>query len=194
MGKILRLDTSGTPTEWISYQAAIIYHAKGNVVWQLGEGEGDVLFRGGQNRITGIMSQIVTAPIIAVRGELGARARMQLPPPLTNSELFRRDRYMCAYCGNVFKSLHLTRDHIIPRSRGGLDKWTNCVAACEKCNHKKADHMLEDTNMKLLYVPYAPNKVEALVLENRKVLACQMDYLLMFLPEHSRVWEQLEAA
>jgi hypothetical protein len=48
--------------------------------------------------------------------------------------------------------------------------------------------------MKLLYVPYAPNWAESLILENRNVLACQMEYLKAFLPEHSRVWEDIRKA
>jgi hypothetical protein len=194
MSRILKLDAGGTPSEWISHQDAIVYHAKGNVVWQLGEGEGDVLFRGGENRITGAMSQITTAPIIAVKGESGAKHRAAKPPGLTNRDLFRRDHYMCAYCGNLFKELALTRDHVVPRSKGGPDKWTNCVTACEKCNHRKDDHMLDEVGMTLLYVPYAPNAVEHLILENRNVLQCQMEYLKSFIPEHSRVWKHLAIA
>lgn len=192
MSRILKLDVGGTPQDWISHQDAIIYHAKNLVAWQLGEGEGDVMFRGGENRITGQMSRIVTAPIIAVKGEGGAKARMNKPPALTNPDLFRRDHFMCAYCGKIFKHLHLTRDHVIPRSRGGLDKWTNCVTCCEKCNHQKDAHLLEEVGMKLLYVPYAPNKAEALVLENRNILACQMEFLRAYIPEHSRVWQNLQ--
>jgi hypothetical protein len=192
--RILKLDVGGTPTEWISHQDAIVYHAKGNVAWQLGEGEGDVMFRGGENRMTGQMSRIVTAPIIAVRGEGGAKARLQKTPSLTNADLFRRDHYMCAYCGGIFKTINLTRDHVIPRSRGGLDKWANVVTACGDCNHQKDAHMLEECGMTLLYVPYAPNKAEALVLEGRNMLGCQMEYLKSFVPEHSRVWSHLHIA
>lgn len=194
MSRILKLDVNGTPSEWVSHQDAIIYHAKNLVAWQLGEGEGDVLFRGGDNRITGQQSRIVTAPIIAVKGEGGASKRMNKPPSLTNRELFRRDHYMCAYCGGIFKELQLTRDHVIPRSKGGPDKWTNCVTACEKCNHKKDDQLLQDCGMELLYVPYAPNRAEALILENRVILGCQMDYLKSFIPDHSRVWKHLNTA
>lgn len=194
MSRILKLDAGGTPTEWLSHQDAICYHAKNMVIWQLGEGEGEVTFRGGENRMTGRMSTIATAPIIAVRGEGGAKARMNKPPSLTNPELFRRDHNMCAYCGKIFKSLDLTRDHVIPRSKGGLDKWTNVVTACGNCNHKKDDHLLQDCGMELLYVPYAPNRAEALILENRNVLACQMEYLKSFIPEHSRIWKHLNLA
>lgn len=189
--RVLKLDVGGTPTEWISHQDAIMHHAKGHVAWQLGEGEGNVLFRGGENRITGKMSSIVTAPIIAVRGEGGAKARLNKTPSLTNADLFRRDHYMCAYCGDIFKSINLTRDHVIPRSRGGLDKWSNVVTACGDCNHQKDAHLLEECGMVLLYVPYAPNKAEALVMEGRNMLGCQMEYLKNFVPEHSRVWGHL---
>lgn len=189
--KILKLDVGGNPTDWLSHQEAIMYHAKNLVAWQLGESEGNVMFRGGQNRLTGQQSKIITAPIIAVKGE-GAKTRLNKPPALTNRELFHRDQHMCAYCGKIFKELHLTRDHVIPRSRGGLDKWTNVVTACEGCNHQKDAHLLEEVGMKLLYVPYAPNKAEALILENRNILACQMEFLLGFVHEHSRVRQHLK--
>lgn len=191
MSRILSLDIQGTPREWISHNEAIIYHAKNQVAWQLGEGEGDVLYRGGENRITGKQSRIVTAPIIAVRGHHPVAKRANKPPALTNRELFRRDHYMCAYCGGIFKELGLSRDHVVPTSRGGLDKWTNVVTACHDCNHVKDNQLLEECDMQLLYVPYAPNHAEALLLENRAVLECQMQYLRQFVPEHSRIWTHL---
>ena len=194
MSRILTLDAGGQPHRWVSHEDAVTYHAKNLVAWQLGEGEGDVLFRGGSNRMTGEQSQIVTAPIIAIRGESAAAKRMHKPPVLTNRELFRRDRHICAYCGRMFSDLRLTRDHIIPTSRGGADKWMNVVSACEMCNHRKDAQLLEECGMKLLYVPYAPNRAEALILENRNVLACQMEYLKSFLPPHSRVWDTLREA
>lgn len=191
MSRILTLDQQGLPHRWVSHETAIVYHAKNLVAWQLGEGEGDVLYRGGMNRLTGAQSRIVTAPIIAIKGESVAAKRMHKPPALTNRELFRRDHFMCAYCGGIFKELHLTRDHIVPRSKGGADRWMNVVTACDSCNHKKDDQLLEECGMQLLYVPYTPNRAEALILENRNVLQCQMEYLKSFLPEHSRVWKHL---
>lgn len=193
MSRILTLDQQGQPHRWVSHEDAIVYHAKNLVAWQLGEGQGDVLYRGGTNRITGQQSQIVTAPIIAVKGEANASKRANKPPALTNRGLFRRDRYLCAYCAKPFAELRLTRDHVIPTSRGGRDIWTNVVTACESCNHRKDDKLLEECGMELVYVPYAPNRAEALILENRNVLACQMEYLSSFLPEHSRVWDEIKA-
>lgn len=189
--RILTLDSQYQPHRWVSHETAIIYHAKNLVLHQFGEGAGDVMYRGGNNRLTGEQSRIITAPIIAVKGLASAHKRARKAPTLTNRELFRRDRHMCAYCGKTFGDARLTRDHIIPTSRKGEDIWTNVVTACERCNHKKDDNLCEEIGMFPLYVPYTPNRAEALILENRNVLACQMDYLKSFLPEHSRVWQDI---
>jgi hypothetical protein len=41
----------------------------------------------------------------------------------------------CAYCGS---KENLTIDHVIPRSKGGMDRTKNMVCCCESCNHDKA--------------------------------------------------------
>jgi hypothetical protein len=121
--QILALDQQGQPHRWISAELAITYHAKNLVAWQLGDAD-HTLFRGGENRVTGQTSRITTAPIIAIKGEsVMAGKRLNRVPTLTNRELFARDRWTCAYCGKVFSELKLTRDHIIPVSRGGQDIW-----------------------------------------------------------------------
>lgn len=66
---------------------------------------------------------------------------------LTNEHLFLRDGHRCAYCGRRREELgpreRLTRDHLVPRSRGGLDVWLNVVTACSSCNHRKDDRSPE---------------------------------------------------
>jgi hypothetical protein len=41
--------------------------------------------------------------------------------------------------------------------------------------------------MKLHYVPYVPNRYEAFILSNRKILADQMEFLLQGVPKSSRM-------
>lgn len=72
--------------------------------------------------------------------------------PLTRAGLMHRDRYRCAYCGGRAETI----DHVMPRSRGGPHTWTNCVACCAKCNHRKADKLLSELGWRLLIVPTAP--------------------------------------
>lgn len=183
MSHVLALDASGTPRKWISTEDAIIYQAKKMVVWSLGETV--ATFRGGHQK-DGTLSTLSTPSIIAVRGK-GFSIDKAGKVALTNKTLFARDRFICAYCGSKHTSSGLSRDHIIPRSRGGRDTWMNCVTACMKCNHSKSDALPAEAGLELLYVPYAPNHYENLILQNRNILADQMDYLLSGVPKNSRV-------
>lgn len=72
--------------------------------------------------------------------------------------VLRRDKYTCCYCGQIYSSNKLTIDHIIPKSAGGVNSFTNCVTACLLCNRKKANKTLEEVGMRLLHPPTAPNK------------------------------------
>jgi 5-methylcytosine-specific restriction endonuclease McrA len=59
---------------------------------------------------------------------------------------------MCAYRG-----AHATTiDHVLPRSRGGTNSWTNTVAACARCNGRKSDRTPAEAGMRLRTEPAAP--------------------------------------
>lgn len=74
-------------------------------------------------------------------------------PRFSKRRLFARDNNLCAYCGKDASTV----DHVIPRSRGGLTEWTNTVASCLKCNHKKGNRTPEEAGMKLAVNPYVPS-------------------------------------
>jgi 5-methylcytosine-specific restriction endonuclease McrA len=134
--------------------------------------------------MTGERSHVDVAPILFLKETLKYDART---PPLTNKNLFARDRNLCCYCGRHYVDAKLSRDHIHPVSKGGKNVWQNVATACKSCNHEKDDNLLNDTDMELLYVPYVPNHAERLIMQNRNILADQMDFLEGFLPEHSRL-------
>ena len=73
---------------------------------------------------------------------------------LTRREVFRRDNYTCQYCGKHDGGL--TVDHVMPRHLGGQHIWTNVVAACPSCNHRKGGRKLEESRMVLLHKPKEP--------------------------------------
>ncbi|HEY2982445.1 MAG TPA: HNH endonuclease, partial [Anaerolineales bacterium] len=60
-------------------------------------------------------------------------------------EVFRRDNYTCQYCGK--RDGGLTVDHVRPRHLGGEHIWTNVVAACPPCNHRKGGRRVVHTWM-----------------------------------------------
>jgi 5-methylcytosine-specific restriction endonuclease McrA len=60
--------------------------------------------------------------------------------PLTRRAVLARDGHRCAYCSARADTI----DHVLPRSRGGGHIWTNVVAACARCNHRKGDRLLSE--------------------------------------------------
>ncbi|RKW69446.1 HNH endonuclease [Galactobacter caseinivorans] len=80
------------------------------------------------------------------------RPNRRRPGPVSRRAVLRRDAHRCAYCGAGADTV----DHVRPRSRGGPSSWTNLVACCRKCNHAKADRLLEDLGWKLRVKPGEP--------------------------------------
>jgi hypothetical protein len=183
---ILALDASGQPGRWLMVEEAITYHARRMVAWSLG----DVVatFRGGVSRVTGERSSLSTASIIAIKGAADLARASHAEPHLTNAALFARDRHVCAYCGDQFRDRELSRDHVVPVYRGGKNRWMNVVTACRGCNIRKGGRTPESAHMPLLYAPYVPNRYEHLILQNRRILQDQMDYLMAKVPRHSRLF------
>jgi 5-methylcytosine-specific restriction endonuclease McrA len=68
----------------------------------------------------------------------------------TRRNVFLRDNYTCAYCLKQLNSEELSVDHILPKSRGGKETWSNLITACKNCNCKKGDMTPEEAGMPLL--------------------------------------------
>lgn len=77
-------------------------------------------------------------------------------PRFKRRALFNRDAWTCQYCGDKLNWNTITIDHVNPRSLGGVTSWTNCVAACSRCNKKKANQTPDAANMHLLKKPTTP--------------------------------------
>lgn len=186
MTQVLQLDRAGLPVKWLNLENAAYAYSRGKVAWDLGDS--CATLRGGTNAISGLESRLDIKPIISVIGESAVTGgyRAQVP---SSRLVFRRDRCLCAYCGQLFREEQLTLEHIYPSSRGGKNTWMNLVAACKCCNNRKDNRTPEEAKMPLLYVPYEPNLHEAFILKNRTVSACQMDFLLQSVPKHSRLWQ-----
>ncbi len=70
--------------------------------------------------------------------------------------IFKRDKFVCQYCGNQPGTEDLTIDHVIPRAQRGESTWDNCVLACVDCNHRKADRTPQQASMRLRREPVRP--------------------------------------
>ena len=142
------------------------------------------------------------AEIVEAEGpELVRSARLILPRPaiirlvrfvhvprrfrrqVTNTFLFARDHYRCQYCHRPQTELKprecLTRDHLVPVSRGGSNEWTNVVTACSTCNTRKGNRLPEECGMEPLTPPHEPHLVH-LSWAVRRLSATQAKYIRLF--------------
>ena len=76
--------------------------------------------------------------------------------PCTRKNILIRDENQCQYCAKSFREADLTLDHVIPKSKGGNSCWNNVVAACNPCNQKKRDYLIENAPVSLMRRPKRP--------------------------------------
>jgi len=147
------------------------------------------------------------AEIVEADGlDLVRSARLALPKPViirlvkfihvprrfrrqvTNTFLFARDGYRCQYCHRSQAELKsrecLTRDHLVPISRGGGNEWTNVVTACSACNTRKGNHLPHEIGMFPLHQPHEPHFVH-LSWAVRRLTPIQAKYIRLFYGEEA---------
>ena len=102
---------------------------------------------------------------------------------VTNTFLFARDHYRCQYCHRWQLELRprecLTRDHLVPLSRGGSNEWSNVVTACSTCNTRKGNRLPDECGMHPLTHPHEPHFVH-LSWAVRRLTTTQAKYIRLF--------------
>jgi len=96
---------------------------------------------------------IVIAVPAYIRLTIASAERIWKTPPVNRREVLRRDHHTCQYCGS---NKHLTLDHVIPVSKGGVHTWDNIVTACQRCNQHKSNRTPLEAGMPLRKSPRAP--------------------------------------
>jgi 5-methylcytosine-specific restriction endonuclease McrA len=114
----------------------------------------------------------IPVPIV-VRLSRYVRVPYRREVPLTRRAVLDRDANTCVYCGVRADTI----DHVRPRSRGGEHHWTNVVAACARCNHRKGDRLLSELGWHLPVPPMQPPATVAVVLGWTKRDPAWLQYL-----------------
>lgn len=137
MSKVLLLNSSYEPLHICSWKRAILLLIKGKA---------ETVERNGKELGGGWHLPLV----------IRLRYYVKIPHkdiPLTRRNVMHRDNYTCQYCG---RTSDLTIDHVIPRSRGGKDRWDNVVIACLRCNVTKGSRTPKEADMPLAKRPCRP--------------------------------------
>jgi 5-methylcytosine-specific restriction endonuclease McrA len=79
----------------------------------------------------------------------------------SKGNVFLRDNYTCAYCGDLLEKKWCTLDHVLPTSHGGKTTFENCVTACGPCNAGKG-------NNKKIKPKFKPHKPDFYELVNKR--------------------------
>ncbi len=94
-------------------------------------------------------------PVLFASDEVGARSakaaetKVRVMPAL-RWQVFQRDRWKCVSCGrNSHDGAILHVDHIMPRSKGGLDLLDNLQTLCSICNIGKSNRDTTDLRSKV---------------------------------------------
>ena len=80
-------------------------------------------------------------------------------PKLSAKNIRERDGNRCQYTGVLLRPDEGNLDHVVPRSRGGMDTWENLVWSAKEVNQRKADRLPHEAGLKLLSIPRAPKEL-----------------------------------
>jgi 5-methylcytosine-specific restriction endonuclease McrA len=139
MSKVLVLNASYEPLNITGWRRAVILMLKGKA--EQIEHNGKYLYRDFPLPTVIRLRHYVTVPYREI--------------PLTRRNILNRDHHSCQYCG--YTGSDLTLDHIVPRSRGGVDSWENLTTACMRCNIKKGSRSPKEANLFLRNQPRRPH-------------------------------------
>lgn len=141
MDRVLVLNADYTPLNVTSSQRGfkLVYKGKAEVV----KSSDNPIYAGYQNFVRPLIIRLYNYVKFRVRNIRVNRSR-----------IYRRDGGECVYCGSTKQ---LTLDHVIPKSKGGSNDWTNLVTCCHNCNVRKADRTPVEANMSMSKRPYEPS-------------------------------------
>lgn len=146
MNKVLLLNSENKPLRICSWKRALVLLMKGKAHW-------DESIRN--------IEDMINVDNTLIPRVIKLNYKVAVPPlelPFSKENIFTRDDYTCQYCGQKFKAVDLTLDHVYPKSRLGPDIWENIVTCCKECNQYKADKTPKEAGMKLMRRPYRPKE------------------------------------
>lgn len=79
----------------------------------------------------------------------------------TFRQIYQRDHGVDQYSGQPLSEGEASVDHVIPRSRGGDESWTNKVLTHKLVNSRKGNRLNKEAGLHLIRRPEAPRPVPA---------------------------------
>lgn len=93
----------------------------------------------------------------------------------TRFEIFKRDSFICQYCGEHPPKVILHIDHINPVKNGGDNSLDNLITSCQGCNQGKSANLLENAPKSLSIKAKEIQEREAQILGYSNVIQAKKD-------------------
>lgn len=103
----------------------------------------------------------IRCPLVVIRP--GFAKQPLKTPRMSRNAILERDGHTCAYSGRKLPKDKLNIDHVVPKSRGGKDEWTNLVTCDKEINFKKGNKLNSEAKLVLTKVPRRPKPVPVAV-------------------------------
>lgn len=142
--RTLVLTHSYQPVKLVDWQKAVYF---------IITGKADMLVAS-EEVIRSISMQIVLPKVVILRRNV--RLEKRKVKAFNKRDVFIRDNWTCQYCDRKLSESQATADHVIPKSRGGANRFDNVVCACQSCNGKKANRTPAEAGMVLKTLPTKP--------------------------------------
>lgn len=89
----------------------------------------------------------------------------------------------CCYCGKSLNILDMdyTKEHLVPKSKGGNNLKINKITCCKKCNNWRGDQQLEQFRVHIQY--HLNNKIieKGYTLYDYEIMLENIDYWIGFI-------------
>ena len=104
-------------------------------------------------------SMTIRVPTVIISANFSKMPVKHFKGKPSKDAIYNRDKGTCQYTGKKIDRNHATVDHVIPRSKGGEDSWTNLVLCSKDINTKKGNKLNSEIGLQLLKNPLAPQPV-----------------------------------
>ena len=101
-------------------------------------------------------SKIMRVPTVLIAKNYNKMPYKTFRGKPSKDAIWIRDGGICQYSRKKLRKNESSVDHIIPKSRGGKDEYTNLVITDKEINAKKGNKTPEEAGLKLIKYPKAP--------------------------------------
>ena len=110
--------------------------------------------RGDLDKVIHTSKRIIRIPTIIICSQYSLMPMKQQKP--TSQAIRRRDGNKCVYTGVALTNSTFSLDHVVPRSKGGKDSWTNLASCHKDVNSRKGNRFNHEVGLKLSKKLVAP--------------------------------------